>query len=321
MINPGPSSFVSLVNHSAISASDGGREAKPDVAMIIREFLSRSTIDYMNINGLNTQLEDEMRAEIKARNISSRRLEKTIHLAASLIELAWTDCPFEEKKTLALFNWCILYIDDASLENVEPFVAFQQRFQLGLPQLDPVLDMFAAVLYKMCDQYNPLSGNFILSSTFEFITATCTEPALECASNRNSSRRFPGYLRDRTGLGTPYGLMVFPMSRDLDFATSFQVLPDMNFWIAAINDLLSFYKEYLAGDKINYIYNRANVEERDPIDILQKVKDEVLEASQNVSTALKALAPESLPVWQIFEAGVIAWHLQQERYKLKGFIA
>jgi len=94
-----------------------------NVIAIIGEFLRmKSSVDYQGMNGLNEELESAMRAEMKARNIVSPRLEKTVHLAASLIEvsplslyylnpsdtfkqLAFKDCTFEEKKNIALYNW------------------------------------------------------------------------------------------------------------------------------------------------------------------------------------------------------------------------
>jgi hypothetical protein len=311
-------SLPSPITTSPSKPFNSVKKSEDDVAAIIKEFLSmNSSMDYQGMNSTNKELEDTMRAEMKARNIVSPRLEKTVHLAASLIELAFKDCTFEEKTNMALYNWFILYTDDASTKDVAPFMAFEQRFLRNLPQLDPVLDAFAAVLLKMCDQYDALAANFILSATFEFINATCIEPAMEALPILRGAKRFPSFLRDRTGLGIPYSLMIFPKSRSLDFVSCFQALPDMNFWIAAINDILSFYKEELAGETVNYIYNRANVECKDPLQILSTIRDELLEASDNVSRSLSSSAPEALDAWKSFESGVIAWHLQQERYKLK----
>ncbi|KAG6907385.1 hypothetical protein DXG01_009076 [Tephrocybe rancida] len=277
-----------------------------NVARIIKDFIDIDpSVDYINMNGINKELEDAMRAEVKTRNIVSARLDQTIYLAASLIELAFKDCTFEEKTNMALYNWFILYTDDASTKNVVPFVEFQQRFLLGKEQLDPVLDAFAAVLYRMCGQLPAMFGNLFLSATFDFITATCAEPEIEALPVLRSAKRFPTFLRDRTGLGVPYSLMVYPKSRPVDFVTCFRALPDMNFWIAAINDILSFYKEELAGETVNYIYNRAKVEDNTPLEVLLTVRDELLEASDNITNALSSSAPEALAAWKDFESGVM----------------
>ncbi|KNZ81002.1 Trichodiene synthase [Termitomyces sp. J132] len=307
-----------------------------DVARIVQEFLiTHSYMDHLKMNVINEELEYAMRVELEMRKIISVQLDKTLHLAASLIELAFRDCTFEEKLNMALYNWsvlavgyllsrnklillsrCVIYTDDVSTKDVVPFVAFQQRFLRGQPQLDPVLKMFADVMHRMCDQLPPLFANLWLSATFEFITATCAESEIGALRISPRAKRFPAFLRDRTGLGVPYALMIYPKSRPVDFVTCFQVLPEMNFWIAAINDILSFYKEELAGETANYIYNRARAQAMNPLDMFLTVRDELLEASENVTKALSVSSPKALDAWKNFESGVIAWHLQQDRYKL-----
>ncbi|KAG6813203.1 hypothetical protein H0H87_009323, partial [Tephrocybe sp. NHM501043] len=277
-----------------------------DVARIVKEFIDLDpSVDYFKMNGVNERLEDAMREEIRSRNIVSVQLDKTIHLAASLIELAFKDCSLEEKTNIALYTCFILYIDDVSTKNMTPFVEFQQRFFRHEQQLDQVLDAFADVLRRMYEQYPALFGNLFLSATFEFITTTCAEPGIEALPVLRGAKRFPTFLRDRTGLGVPYAFMVYLNSRSTDFVTCFQALPDMSFWFAAINDLLSFYKEELAGETVNYVYNRAKVENSDPLHVLLTIRDELLEASDNVTRALSGPAPVALKAWKDFEAGVM----------------
>ncbi|KAG6864705.1 hypothetical protein C0991_007777, partial [Blastosporella zonata] len=280
-----------------------------DVAQIVNELIDMDpSVDYINMNGVNQKLEAAMRAEVTARNIISTRLEQTIHLASSLIEVISRSriAPSKKRSTWHFtIGEFILYTDDASTKNVVPFVEFQPRFMSGEEQLDPVLDAFAAVMKRMCSKLPTLFSNLWLTSTFEFITATCAEPEIEALPLLRGARRFPTFLRDRTGLGVPYALMIYPKSRPVAFVTCFQALPDMNFWIAAINDILSFYKEELAGETVNYIYNRATVENSDPLHVLLALRSELLEASDNVTKALSSSSPKALKAWKDFEAGVM----------------
>jgi len=87
-------------------------------------------MDYVppRIRGTNEQLESAMHAEMEERGLRSDRLKRSIHLAASLIEVgfslslrclqafqeiddllslqwAYHDCDFVEKKNIALINW------------------------------------------------------------------------------------------------------------------------------------------------------------------------------------------------------------------------
>ncbi|RDB26110.1 Trichodiene synthase [Hypsizygus marmoreus] len=307
------------VRSSASNALGQSGGTDYDVAAVIKNFLKvlpsrKITKD----EGTTRKIMDAMQAEMDSYNLSSPLLKRIMYLAASLAELAFPGLALEEKKNIALYTWYVVYIDDASLNDNRPFVAFQQRFTLGLPQLDPVLDAYASVLHALCDQYDTLPANFILSATFDYVNATCLEPALEALPPVSGPTLFPGFLRDRTGLGIPYALFVFTRSRGhmLDFASLFQALPDMNFYIAAINDILSFYKEELAGEQGNYIYNRAHAEGKAPLSVLSDTIEELLEASAMVSVALQR-TPEALDAWKNFEAGVISWHLEQDRYRLK----
>ncbi|KAG6853278.1 hypothetical protein C0991_005549, partial [Blastosporella zonata] len=161
--------------------------------------------------------------------------------------LAFHGCTFEEKKLIALFNWYIIYIDDAVLTDPLPCTLFQSRFIQGLPQRDPVLDAFADVLRALSAIYPPLQSNLIISSAFEFVTASCVEPQLALLDDTVPSKtadtaatRFPLFLRERTGLGLPGALMLFSPSQPTDFIACFKALGDMTFWIAAVNDLLSY---------------------------------------------------------------------------------
>ncbi|KAG6831022.1 hypothetical protein H0H92_013210 [Tricholoma furcatifolium] len=288
------------------------------VFTVVKDYLDLySSSDYQHIDPTNRRLETAMLDEIRARNISSHRLEKTVHLAASLIELAFYGCSFEEKLTVALFNWYIIYIDDAVLANARPCTEFQTRFIRGLPQLDPVLDAFADVLHTLLATYPPLQSNLILTAAFEFVTASCVEPRLTLdhkikpsktssvqVANPTVASRFPYFLRERTGLGLPGALMLFSPSQPTDFVDCFQALGDMTFWIAAVNDLLSFYKEELAGETATYIHSRAAAEGCTAFSILASLKEELCSASRNIQQALAA-DPMAVETWRMFEYGVV----------------
>jgi hypothetical protein len=131
-------------------------------------------------------------------------------------------------------------VDDKASKDVAAFGDFEQRFLRGLPQLEPVLTVFAEVIIALCDQYDTLIANAILTATFEFVNSNCMEPAIESVPLIRDAGRFPWYLRDQTGIGKAYALMAFPKTRKLPITDYIQAVPDMNYWIAAINDFLSY---------------------------------------------------------------------------------
>lgn len=117
---------------------------------------------------------------------------------------------------------------------------FQLRLLRGLPQPDLVLQAYADILSKICDQYDTPMAGFIINSTSDFINFTSIEPKLSSLSHVHcGSTRFPCFLRDRTGLGIAVALLMFPKTLQSDFTQYIEALPDMAFWVGATNDLLS----------------------------------------------------------------------------------
>lgn len=133
-----------------------------------------------------------------------------------------------------------MYVNDTASKNVAAFSAFEQRFLRGLPQLEPVLAVFAEVIISLCDQYDTLATSNILSATFGFISSNCMKPAIESVPLIRDAGRFPWYLRDQTtGIGKAFALMAFPRTKELPVTDYIRALPDMNYWIVAVNDFLS----------------------------------------------------------------------------------
>ncbi|KAF9458281.1 isoprenoid synthase domain-containing protein [Collybia nuda] len=282
---------------------------------IYRDFLRKMEYCKPDLHDAEKTLEQALRSEMYSRKMQCPQLEKTVHLAARLVELAYPDCTFEEQKVIALVNWFVIYLDDV---DSEPCAAFVPRLLRGQKQLDPVLDAFADVLNSMHDYYDSLAANQIVTSILNFINLTPVESQIAAGTFTvpSRSRRFPGFLRDRSGLGVPFALFAFPKSQGLDTAAYLRALPDMDFWICAANDLLSYHKEMLAGETNNYVSSRALVEKKTPLRVLVELERE-LEESRNVIHATLSSHPAAIKAWRAFEVGGVAWHLEQKRYKLK----
>ncbi|KAF8586475.1 terpenoid synthase [Ramaria rubella] len=286
-------------------------------APVIKSFLSKIEFDSMGYYDFtNEQLEAALRTEMDTRNFRCDQLERTVHLASSLIEVGYHDCNFAEKKNMAFLTWFTLYADDMAPKDPKAFRSFEQRFLCGQPQLDPVLDALVEVLLRMWELYDPLCANYIVISTLEFITATSLEPELDTFPLVQGVRRFPWFIRNGTGVGTAFAFMIFTKSAKIDPVKYLQAIPDMNFWIALTNDVLSFHKEELAGESANYIHNRAYVDNKAPLQVLVDVVEE-LQVSRNAIHKALALSAEALKAWIVFERGYVAWHIGLDRYKLR----
>ncbi|KAG6828475.1 hypothetical protein H0H92_007841 [Tricholoma furcatifolium] len=260
------------------------------------------TIEEFNLNGYNEEIEVALWVEIKFRNITSPIAEKHVSLGSSFAELCVKTHPWQEKLDMAMYSCLVLYIDDAAEKNPRPFKEFQERYCNRLPQLDPVLQWYDEVVRRMCASYPPLFANMFLISTFNFVAVTCVAN-MEALPSIQTTLRHPGFMRDCSGLGIAYAVIIYhPRTSTRDEVTFFQALPDMNFWIGVINDFLSYYKEELNGDTVNYMCIRAKVENRNRVEMLDIVAKELLEASKSVAKTL-ASAPEALAYWNTFASG------------------
>ncbi|KAG5644086.1 hypothetical protein DXG03_009105 [Asterophora parasitica] len=278
------------------------------IARIVRECLKEHQMSpsdicpYIYEDGKD--LEAAMREAMNDHGIPAI-METTLGPSARFINLAYHGCTLEQKLNPALYTWFLIYIDDVSAHDITAFLAFEERFLQGLPQLDPVLDAMALLLKGLYQHYTPFHANSIINATFECINGTCIEPSLQGVQFDHSPPRFPQFLRDRTGFSIAYALMVYPTAtRALDYVTCFQAMADMDIWISLMNDILSYHKERLAGETINYVSNRACVEGKAPLQIVSDIRGDLLHCRKNIYTALENGGGKvAAQHWRIFERG------------------
>jgi len=210
----------------------------------------------------------------------------------------------------------LIYVDDQAPRNPFPVQSFQGCFIANQPQFDPVLSALTDVLNFLWEYYDPLSANGITNSALNFMTSCCVETGLETIELVPGIRRFAWFMREGTGISKAYASFGYTKRRGFRTIDFVQAIPDMEYWIDLTNDLLSFYKEELAGDTVNYVHTRARNENMAPLDVLAEMEQELIRSRDTIHAALKA-NPSALKTWQEFEQGYIHWHLTQSRYKLE----
>ncbi|KAJ7867159.1 hypothetical protein B0H13DRAFT_1636256, partial [Mycena leptocephala] len=114
---------------------------------------------------------------------------------------------------------------------------------------------------------------------------------------------------------------IFPKQTHPDISAFIQVLPDIDEFFCLANDILSFYKEELAGETTNYVHSRAKTTLKHPKRVLVEMVREVGDLHVRIAATLEK-HPEALAAWKSFEDGFIAFHLSMKRYKLSelGFL-
>ncbi|XP_014551426.1 hypothetical protein COCVIDRAFT_20312 [Bipolaris victoriae FI3] len=225
---------------------------------------------------------------------------------------------FAVKLHIAIYSWLAIYIDDDD-EGNDDLIGFQERFQKGEPQPSALLQRFAENLQEMSIHFEPLVANFIVLSSLQFVAATLLERRSELHSLQHceEAKRWPDYVRDRSGVPEAFAYFIFPRDECPDIGAYMQGIPDMMTYINYANDILSFHKETLAGETDNYINTRAVCEQREPFDMLETVIAETIAANSRVVGLLDTRSDLVYArKWNEFFNGYIFFHVTARRYKL-----
>ncbi|KAK7064914.1 terpene synthase [Favolaschia claudopus] len=238
-----------------------------------------------------------------------------VEKAVSTTEFCYPHHTPEAKAVITLTAWFFFYVDDlATMQSLEDC---QRRLVLGLPQEDPVLVHLPAVLEKFYDHWDPICANTMTCSVLDFINSTILEKRREICvmSVHPFAHSWPKYLRSKSGFGLLSACAIFPQASHPDISAYIQAIPDIAEFEAFANDILSFYKEELAGETANYVHIRANITSKHPKQVLVELIKEVVDLHTRITGILQD-HPEALVAWKAFETGNIAWHFALGRYRL-----
>ncbi|KAF9061709.1 terpenoid synthase [Rhodocollybia butyracea] len=173
----------------------------------------------------------------------------------------------------------------------------------------------------------------------------------DCAARDTSPGakvHFPLFVRRKTGAGEAYAAAIFKSTKgqELPLSRYIMAIPDMAFYVVAVNDVLSFHKEELAGETINMIhlqtqsfrectgsgasgkwtvldtFNLLCNELRDAtyrIDEILRLHDCERIVKEGMDSRDMGLSDVDVTIalqWRGFRDGYISWHLESQRYKL-----
>ena len=89
---------------------------------------------------------------------------------------AYAHLPDQNIKILiALWMACFIYIDDKFLQDPEPIYQFQDRFIRGIPQEDPILEVFADLVREISRRLHHVAANIFVTSTLNGVTGLLLE--------------------------------------------------------------------------------------------------------------------------------------------------
>ncbi|KAI0770506.1 terpenoid synthase [Fomes fomentarius] len=288
------------------------------IKCILQEFLGN-----VRYRSQQTPQNPEIRGAVTAEIVSWDRALSWTYINAltdtscTVAECAYPHTSYEHQLLIALYTAYLTYADDVGQHNVEAVGQFVRRFTQKAPQLDPAFDRLTALLGTMYGFYPYTSGDGIINNTLDSLTGMYIELTTQGGVIAPAAARYPYYLRLKTGIASAYAHFNFTRDWAVGAGMSYlQMLPDLELIIVGVNDILSFYKETLAGETDNYVHMRAVAERKPPIKVLRQLADEVLDSVSRLEEL--AAAQSGLDrIFRSFLMGYIEFHFNARRYHME----
>ena len=175
----------------------------------------------------NAGLRHKLATEIASWNIdvSTTFTEKMLHNSCNMAECCYGHTSADHQYFIALYTAFTFYADDHCGADPEPIGQFAQRFIEGEPQLDPVLDRFAAHIKHAYELWPRIGANAVISGTLDSMTAMYIEYTTQDMSTIPAATRYPYYLRTKSGVGPPYAHFIFAKSWRSSVNSYIQIIP------------------------------------------------------------------------------------------------
>ncbi|RPD62212.1 terpenoid synthase [Lentinus tigrinus ALCF2SS1-6] len=277
---------------------------------IIRDFLKRSKYE-PHVTPPNAGLRAAVTECIVAWKSSDsvEAIEKLVDSACAWAETGYGHTSPQHLHYIALYTAVILYIDDVGGEHLDAIRQFAARFIWGEKQLSPALDTLVDLMRGAHQLWTDVGADAIIAGTLDAVTAMYIEYTTQDMEIKPQATLYPYYLRTRSGICPPYIHFIF--------MSSWRATADtyMERWVVGANDILSFYKEQLAGETKNYMHMRACAEQTTPVQVLRTLCEEVLECDRKV-LALSAGNNELADLWKKYVQGTLEFHANTRRYRL-----
>ncbi|KAI0662064.1 terpenoid synthase [Cubamyces menziesii] len=319
---PGTSSYYggnsqSAIEHASLTC-DAATVEDPDkeIRSIMLHFLQGCR--YQNVSTPpDEELRHRMLMEVESWNVglSSKHAECFIETGSHFAETAYRHTSPEHRFFAARYTAYFLYADDIGQHHVEALKEFPRRFMNGEPQLNPILDRLVNLVKSAHELWTDVGTDAIIIGTLEAISAFYLEYATHDMVIKPGAVRYPDYLRLRSGIDPPFIAFVF-MRGWRDTAESYlQLIPDMEYWIGAVNDVLSFYKEEKEQETANYVHLRAAVERLPPLVILRNLADEIVETTHRLDRLVDDDV-ELAALWRGYVQRFLEFSVKAPRYRL-----
>lgn len=215
---------------------------------------------------------------------------------------------FETRVQITLFTIAINAMNDRQIYNHLSAREFHRRMCIGAVQDETgMLGTLMKVLDSMWDNYACFTANTIYASALRHVNAILLENKTDVTLLRSHDLPFVEYKRSITNTPEAYACFIWDRVRFPKFQVYMQAIPDAMLYVRHVNDILSFYKEELVGERANYVHERAYVTGKSIPDTLRDLIDETVRAVEQVRDILGE--GEARAAFENFATGYISIYI------------
>ncbi|KAG1881177.1 isoprenoid synthase domain-containing protein, partial [Suillus subluteus] len=209
-------------------------------------------------------------------------------------------------------------VDDMMIraEDLVHVYSFNERFVNCQPQEHPVLNALDGIFREVVCHYSAPVSNLITTSMLNFMSSVLLDNETERYAGTISLQTpsYPEYSRLLSGLADAYAFFIFPPT--LPLREYVQCMPDLIIVVNHTNDILSYYKEEIDGDSVNYVSLIAASRALTKQDTLRELIEKTVQAHHNILEFLRP-RPEAYDAYVAFFDGYFKYHTTSRRYKLE----
>ncbi|KAJ5967007.1 hypothetical protein N7501_003255 [Penicillium viridicatum] len=252
--------------------------------------------------------------------VSPSNLQPLVQATVTMVVYSWATASEKVMVDLSIHYTYMLILDDSHDDDpTESMKSFYNSILAGLPQEHSWWQMVNNHFPQVLRHYGPYCGLNIIRSTTDFFQG--------CLVEQHDFMGFPEpldspiFLRQMNALGQCVGGSTFPKEQFDEnelFAEITTAIAQIGNWIAFVNDLLSFYREFdEPRDQTSLVNNYARRNEVTLEEALKKLTNNTIVSSEQLLGVFRDKHPILLHTVRTFCQGYVTWHLCDPGYRLQ----
>ncbi|KAJ5157986.1 Trichodiene synthase [Penicillium coprophilum] len=308
-----PATLQNLDSHSTI------------VKQIIKQMLDRIGFEPHKIPfAVDKEVEAQIRENLTTLDLDSKsfqQAEKRLLISVNLTHQSCTGLARDAKVLIAMHTLYIFLVEDFAEDFMDDLMEFGQRFILHAPHNSSILQAFDDHLRTLETYYGPYSATAMVKSSLEFVAGCVIEHQMVASQFHFSPAKklAPVFLRPRVGASEFLAHTAFDQARfpeDQYLLQYLPAIPAMMQFADYINDVLSYYKEFvLADEKFNFVDNFSKSHGLSHIQVLRGLADHTAEVHASGRQAVSH-DPKLVEAYDQWILGEIQLFTAHKRYHL-----